>query len=179
MSKTVMPLFVCHANCCRSVLASYLYRHLSGDAPVLSAGFEPGERTNERAVGMLAHWGIDASAHRPRPLRRVLCDEASAIFVMAPTYLHRLLLEYGRDLAARAYLFADPFSLPQVFGHGEYRVSDPSFDERPNEELVREYAWMRERVRQIRLTLLGDGQRMIPATEYLGLLQSLDPRSHA
>lgn len=173
-----MPLFVCHANCCRSVLASYLYRHLGGDAPVLSAGFEPGERISERALAMLSRWGIDARGHRPHPLRRALCDEASAIFVMAPSYLHRLLLEYGQDLATRAYLFADPFSRPQVFSHGEYRVSDPSFDERPTEEIVREYAWMRERVCQIRLALLGDGQPMIPAAEYLGLLHSVDPRSH-
>ncbi|HET8580293.1 MAG TPA: hypothetical protein VFL31_04775, partial [Nitrospiraceae bacterium] len=76
------------------------------------------------------------------------------------------------------YLFADPFSLPQVFSHGEYKVSDPSFDERPTEEIVREYAWMRERVWQIRLALLGDGRPMIPAAEYLGLLHSVDPRSH-
>lgn len=178
MSRIVKPLFLCHANCCRSVLASYLYRHLSGDAPVLSAGFEPGERVSERAVAMLAHWGIDASGHRPHPLRRALCDEASAIFVMAPAYVHRLLLEYGQDLAARTYLFADPFSRPQGFGHGEYKVSDPSFDERPNDEIIREFAWMRERVRQIRSALLGDGQPMIPAAEYLDLLQSLDPRSH-
>jgi hypothetical protein len=127
---------------------------------------------------MLAHWGIDAREHRPRPLRRALCDEASAIFVMAPTYMHRLFLEYGQDLATRAYLFADPFSRPQSFTHGENRVYDPSFDDRPTEELVRDYCWMRERVRQIRLASLGSGQPMIPAVEYLDLLQSLDPRSH-
>jgi protein-tyrosine-phosphatase len=159
-------------------LASYLYRHLCGDAPALSAGFEPGERVSERAVAMLAQWGIDARGHRPRLLQRALCDEAGAIFIMAPAYLHRLLLEYGHDLAARAYLFADPFSRPQEFGHGEYRISDPSFDERPTEDLVREFAWMRERVRQIRGALGGDSHPMIPATEYLDLLQSLDPRSH-
>lgn len=49
MSQIVKPLFVCHANCCRSVLASYLYRHLCGEASVLSAGFEPGERVSERS----------------------------------------------------------------------------------------------------------------------------------
>jgi protein-tyrosine-phosphatase len=174
----VIPLFVCHANCCRSVLASYLYRHLCGEAPVLSAGFEPGERTSEQALAMLAQWGIDARGHQPRPLRRGLCDEASAIFVMAPSYLHRLFLEHGQDLATLAYLFADPFSRPQGFGHGEYKVWDPSFDERPTEEIVREYAWMRERVWQIRLALLGDGQPMIPAAEYLDLLQSVDPKCH-
>ena len=106
------PLFVCHANCCRSVLACYLYRHLCNKAPALSAGLEMGERINDRAEQMLREWGIDASAHRPLKLSRNLCAEASAIFVMAPSYLHRMIWEYGDDLADKAYLFADPFTRP-------------------------------------------------------------------
>lgn len=43
MSMAPVPLFVCHANCSRSVLASYLYRDLCPGAPVLSAGLERGE----------------------------------------------------------------------------------------------------------------------------------------
>jgi len=67
------PLFVCHANCCRSVLACYLYRHLCNGAPALSAGLDVGERISDRAEGMLREWGIDASAHRPVQLSRNLC----------------------------------------------------------------------------------------------------------
>lgn len=178
MSQMAVPLFVCHANCCRSVLACYLYRHLSGDALALSAGLEPGDRISDRALAMLAEWRIDARTHRPQRLHRALCDEASAIFVMAPAYVHRLLLEYGRDLACKTYLFADPFSRPQSFSHGEYKVWDPSFDARPTWELVREFAWLRERVQQIRLALLGDGRSLIPAADYLSLLKSVDPASH-
>ena len=51
------PLFVCHANCCRSVLACYLYRHLCDRAPALSAGLEAGERINDRAERMLRSVG--------------------------------------------------------------------------------------------------------------------------
>jgi protein-tyrosine-phosphatase len=178
LGRPMIPLFVCHANCCRSVLAYYCYRHLCADVPALSAGFEPGAGTSERALAMLERWGIDARGHRPSPLHRGLCDEASAIFIMAPSYLHRLLLEYGHDLASKAYLFADPFSRPHFFGHGEYKVHDPSFDERTTLELVREFSWMRERVLQIRLALLGDGRPMVPAAAYLSLLQVVDPRSH-
>jgi hypothetical protein len=64
------------------------------------------------------------------------------------------------DLADKAYLFADPFTRPVSFNDGLYKVSDPSFDDRPTSELVREFAWMRERVLQIRLALLGDGGRL-------------------
>ena len=62
-----MPLFVCHANCCRSVLAYYLYRHLCG-AAALSAAMEVGDCINDRALAMLNRWGIDAREHCPRQL---------------------------------------------------------------------------------------------------------------
>jgi protein-tyrosine-phosphatase len=178
MSQPAVPLFLCHANCCRSVLADYLYRHLGPGAPALSAGLEPGEQTNDRALAMLACWGIDACGHRPRQLERGLCDAAGALFVMAPPYLRRLLLEYGPDLASKAYLFADPFRRPESFGGGEYTVWDPSFDERSARELIEEYAWMRERVLEIRQALFGEGRPLIAASGYLDLLESVDPRSH-
>lgn len=172
------PLFVCHANCCRSVLACCLYRHLCNNAPALLAGFEPGERISECADRLLREWGIDAGEHRPTKLSGDLCIRAEAIFVMAPSYLHRLLWEYGEQLANKAYLFADPFSKPVSFDEGEYTVHDPSFDNRPTRELLQDVQWMRERVLQIRLALLGYGQPLVPASKYLQLCKTLDPRSH-
>jgi protein-tyrosine-phosphatase len=172
------PLFVCHANCCRSVLACYLYRHLCNGAPALSAGLDVGERISDRAEGMLREWGIDASAHRPLKVSRDLCAEATAIFVMAPSYLHRLVWEYGEDLADKAYLFSDPFTKPVSLGNGEYTVVDPSFDNRPISELRKEFGWMRERVLQIRLALLEDRKRLVPLSEYLELCKTVDRWSH-
>jgi protein-tyrosine-phosphatase len=95
------PLFVCYANCCRSVLAYYLFRQLHPDAPALSAGLDAGDCINDRALLMLRHWGIDAGGHCPRQLDRGLCDRAGAIFVMAPAHLRRLLESYGEDLARK------------------------------------------------------------------------------
>ena len=115
-----VPLFVCYANCCRSVLASQLYGHLCA-ASSLSAGLEPGEQLSDRADLMLRSWGIDASGHRPTRLTNRLCHDAGAIFAMAPSYLHRLLCEYGDEHAVKTYLFADPFSTPVSFGDGEVR----------------------------------------------------------
>ena len=172
------PLFVCHANCCRSVLACYLYRHLCNKASALSRGLDAGELINDRAERMLQEWGIDVRAHRPLKLSRDVCAEANAIFVMGPSYLHRMVWEYGEDLADKAYLFADPFTRPVSFGNGEYKVFDPSFDNRPTSELVKEFAWMRERVLQIRLALLGDGGRLVPSSEYFELCKTVDRESH-
>ena len=171
------PLFVCHANCCRSVLASYLYRHLC-NAPARSAGLGPGECINDRAELMLRKWGIDASGHRPSKVTHGLCIEADAIFVVGPSYLHRLLAEYGEDFAHKAYLLADPFSTPVAFSNGEYKVRDPSFDDRPTDELVQEFGWLRERVAEIHDALRGNGRRLVPAHEYLELCKTVDLGSH-
>jgi protein-tyrosine-phosphatase len=172
-----LPLFVCHANCCRSVLACYLYQHLC-NAPARSAGMDAGGWINDRAERMLRFWGINASAHQPTKISREACDQADAIFVMGPSYLHRLVYEYGDDLAGKAYLFADPFTRPDSFAAGEYKVCDPSFDTRPARELTKEFAWMRERVVEIRQALLGSGKRLVPLTEYLDLCKTVDPWSH-
>jgi len=177
MSAAAIPLFVCHANCCRSVLASYLYRHLCPDAAVLCAGLHPGERTSDTALAMLAHWGVDAAGHHPTKLNRRHCEEASAIFVMAPPYVRRLLLEYGHDLATKAYLYREPFCRPESFGP-EHTVPDPSFDPRPTGQLVEQFSWMRGRTLQIRQSLLGHGEPLVAAASYLNLLQAVDPYGH-
>jgi protein-tyrosine-phosphatase len=177
MSTPAIPLFVCHANCCRSVLASYLYRHLCPATTVLSAGLDPGERTSDKALAMLACWGVDATGHQPTKLDRRRCEEASAIFVMAPPYVRRLLLEYGPDLANKTYLYGEPFSRPESFGP-EHTVLDPSFDPRPAKELVEQFNWMCDRTLQIRKSLLGRGRPLVAASGYLNLLETVDPYGH-
>jgi protein-tyrosine-phosphatase len=178
VSSPAVPLFLCHANCCRSVLACYLYQHLCAGASALSAGLAPGEQISDRALAMLAWWGIDASDHLPRKVDRQLCDQPGAIFVMAPAYQCRLLLEYGADLASKAYLYADPFSCPESLTGGEYTVSDPSFDDRSTHVLAEEFEWMRRRTLEIRDGLLGRGRPLIPAANYLHLLESVNPLGH-
>lgn len=168
--KKAVPLFICHANCCRSVLAKYLYEHLNPGCRAESAGMEVGDQINDRAQAMLQHWGIDAGEHCPRRLTRELCGRADAIFLMAPEYLRRLVDEFGSEFASKSYLFADPFSIPVSFQNGEYFVRDPSFDACPGSELVVEFQWFRERVIQIHEALTVAGRPLVPATSYLSLL---------
>jgi protein-tyrosine-phosphatase len=178
VSSPAVPLFLCHANCCRSVLACYLYQHLYSGASAVSAGLVAGERISDRALAMLAWWGIDASEHQPRKVDRRLCDRAGAIFVMAPACQRRLLLESGADLASEAYLYADPFCCPESLTGGEYTVPDPSFEERSTRVLVGEFAWMRRRTLESREGLLGRGRPLIAAASCLHLLESVDPLGH-
>ena len=127
---------------------------------------------------MLQTWGIDASTHIPTKVTHDLCTDAGAIFVAGPSYLHRLLYECGEDFAHKSYLLADPFSTPVAFSNGAYKVRDPSFDDRPADELVREFEWLRERVLEIHDALRGRGRRLIPAYEYLELCKTVDRSSH-
>jgi len=166
------PLFLDHAACCRSVLAQYLYEDLCPGTYALSAGVEAGDAINDNALQMLRYWGIDASNHEPRQIDRSLCDQADAIFAMGPEYLVKLFKSFGLPLAKRSYLFADPFMLPQSLAEGEYRVRDPSFDHSPLPDLIKEFSWFRERVVQIHEALTGGEKRLVPAAEYLELLDT-------
>jgi len=165
------PLFVCHANACRSVLAQYLYEDLCPGTYALSAGLESWDAISDNALQMLRHWGIDASNHEPRQISRSLCDQADVIFTMGPEFLTLLFKRFGMPLAKKAYLFADPFTLPHCFSNGEYRVRDPSFDHIPLADLIKEFSWFGERVVEIHEALTGGEKRLVPAAEYLELLE--------
>jgi hypothetical protein len=176
MEGVPVPLFICHANCSRSVLAAYLYHHLTG-VPAMSAGLIPGSLPAPRALALLEHWGISgAGEHRAVGVDRAMCDQAGAIFTMAPLYTRRLLIDFGADLAPKTYLFADPFTRPVSLTHAEYCVADPGWDNRPVGQVAPDYAWFRERVLAIRLALAGLAPRpLVPASEYLDVLAQVDP----
>lgn len=57
-------------------------------------------------------------------------------------------------------------------------MPDPSFDERPVEELVEEFAWMPTRLLQIHQAFLGRGSPLIAADTYLNRLDAVDPAGH-
>jgi protein-tyrosine-phosphatase len=164
------PLFVCHANCCRSVLAQYLYEDLNAGTFALSAGVEIGDGINSNALEMLKHWGIDASNHEPSQITRSVCERADAIFAMGPEYLRLIFKTFGVNVARKSYLFADPFASPRSFVNGEYLVRDPSFDHLPISDLIKEFSWFRERVVDIHEALTGGEKRLVPAMEYIELL---------
>jgi hypothetical protein len=140
------PLFVCHANCCRSVMAEYLYRDLAG---------------------------ATARAHRPQRIDRELCDDANAILAMGPAYLARILDRLGRDLAPKSYLFADPFVLPEGFEGDAFLVYDPSFDLRKPADLVHEFEWFSRRVAGIHQALVSGLPVLVPASRYLDRLDAI------
>jgi protein-tyrosine-phosphatase len=151
-------------------MAQYLYGRSYPEEHTDSAGIQCGERLNDRANDILVHWGIDVVGHRPKTVTRELCDGVDAVFLMSPEHLKSMLDTLGMDLATKSYLFADPFSMPESFAHGEYVVGDPSFDTRPASELAAEFDWFKHRVAQIHESLENGSDRLIPASRYLHLL---------
>lgn len=95
----------------------------------------------------------------------------------AMSRVRRLLLEYGRDLAEKTYLYGEPFGRPRSFGPA-HTVRDPSFDARPTLALVAEFGWMRERTLQVCGSLRGRGRPLVAASSYLTLLEAVDPYGH-
>jgi protein-tyrosine-phosphatase len=152
-------------------MAKYLYEFLNPGFSALSAGIEVGDQVNDRASAMLRLWGLDASGHTPRRIDREICNHADAIFVMGPEYLLRLTRTHGMDLIHKTYLFADPFSMPDSFQNGSYHVYDPSYENRPAEELIRDYDWFRNRVCEIHQALHLSQRDLIPANRYIKILE--------
>ena len=110
--------FVCTANICRSPIAEYLFRReLSAraardakwrrfDAVSSGVSAQEGDPISLNSKAVLAAEGIDAAAHRSRPLTQDLLDRCAAVFCMTST--HKLLVEmYYTGTEGRVHLLRD------------------------------------------------------------------------
>ncbi|MGB3475053.1 MAG: ACR3 family arsenite efflux transporter [Mycobacterium sp.] len=76
-------LFVCVHNAGRSQMAAALLRHLAGDRiEVRSAGTEPADQVNPRAVEALAEIGIDLGASTPHVLTADAVASSDVVITM-------------------------------------------------------------------------------------------------
>ncbi len=76
-------LFVCVHNAGRSQMAAALLRHLAGDRiEVRSAGTEPADQINPRAVAVMAEIGIDLTAGTPKVLTADAVESSDVVITM-------------------------------------------------------------------------------------------------
>ncbi|HXE99794.1 MAG TPA: arsenate reductase ArsC [Solirubrobacterales bacterium] len=82
-SEVPEVLFVCLHNAGRSQMAAgFLDKLADGRVSVRSAGSEPGEEINPRAVEAMAERGIDLSKNFPKPLKDDAVHAADVVITM-------------------------------------------------------------------------------------------------
>jgi len=105
----VNVLFVCVANCGRSVMAERIFdRRAGGRHQARSAGSEPGKAAHPQVVETLKEIGIDAGDHVPRKID----GEALAWADVAVSTCSEEVCPVTPGVRRISWVFEDPKNLP-------------------------------------------------------------------
>jgi tRNA threonylcarbamoyl adenosine modification protein (Sua5/YciO/YrdC/YwlC family) len=128
---SVIVLFVCTGNTCRSPMAEGLFRHLLAarlkskpgeleerGAIVMSAGIAAmlGGRAAAEAIKVLAPMGIDLTAHESQPLTDQLVRHADVILAMTRSHRQAILAEWPSAAERVKLLSHDGIDVPDPVG---------------------------------------------------------------
>jgi arsenate reductase (thioredoxin) len=72
--NTVKILILCTGNSCRSQMAQGFLQSFDNNLIVCSAGTNPSEKINEKAISVMKEVGIDISYHEPKSVEIYLDD---------------------------------------------------------------------------------------------------------
>jgi protein-tyrosine phosphatase len=107
--SSLMVLFVCTGNTCRSPMAETMFRKLMADklgcqvnevhdrgVVVASAGLSAmmGGRPTSEAVHVMARLGLDLGDHESQPMTEHLAQQSDFIFAMTRSHRHAILSEW-------------------------------------------------------------------------------------
>lgn len=121
-------LLICTGNTCRSAMAEGIAKKIVSDKKIKNLQFSSGGTgmldnvpATEYAIQASAHWGIDISAHRSRPISKSLIEESDLILAMSPEHM-QVILSLDKKAAPKAYLLK---GFPQPFSPTQERIDDP------------------------------------------------------
>lgn len=121
---SLMIVFVCTGNTCRSPMAAAMMRKLIADRKkvkpndlaehgviIESAGIAAmmGSRPSPEAVTVMAEMGIDLTDHESQPLTERLAHQADAIFAMTRSHRQAIINEWP-EIAPRVRLLSREFT---------------------------------------------------------------------
>ena len=128
---SMIVLFVCTGNTCRSPMAEGLFRHLLAEklgckpaeieergAIVMSAGIAAmlGGRAANEAINVLGPLGIDLTAHESQPLTEQLVRHADLILAMTRSHRQAILAEWPTAAERVKLLSHDGADVPDPVG---------------------------------------------------------------
>jgi arsenate reductase (thioredoxin) len=123
-------LIICTGNSCRSQMAQGFLRSFDKKLIVESAGTDPAEKVNDRAVKVMAEEGIDISAQSPQSLESFLGEEWDYVVT-------------GCDNARE--------SCPVFTGKVKHRIhlgfEDPSLAQGTDDHIMKEFRRIRDMIR--------------------------------
>ncbi len=121
-------LIVCTGNTCRSAMAKGIARKLTVDLnldniKIDSAGTATinGMPATDYAIAAAAHWDIDLTDHRSKPLALELIHKADLILAMAPEHIEAIL-RFDKSAYSKSFLLK---GFPQPYNYSQEMVEDP------------------------------------------------------
>ncbi|MEX2189002.1 MAG: L-threonylcarbamoyladenylate synthase [Pirellulales bacterium] len=128
---SLLVLFVCTGNTCRSPMAEVIFRRRAADklgcrddeleergVVVMSAGISAmlGSQAAPEAIEVVARRGLDLSHHESQPLTAQLARQADVIFAMTRSHLAAIASQWP-DASSRAKLLSpDEFDIADPIG---------------------------------------------------------------
>lgn len=124
-------LILCTGNSCRSQMAHGFLQSFDSRLKVHSAGTEPGNEVNSRAVKVMAEIGIDISRHYPKHVERYINDEWDYVITVCDSANETCPIFTGK--------------VKQRLHMG---YEDPSFKVGPEDYIMNEFRRVRDQIKE-------------------------------
>ena len=116
-------LILCTGNSCRSQMAQAFLASFDQELEVFSAGTEPAEKVNEKAVAVMNEAGLDLSKAYPKSVRQYLDKEWDYVITVCGGANENCPVFTGKVKHRLHFGFDDPASITgdSEFVMGEFR----------------------------------------------------------